>query len=864
MVTSGTLRDMTNTLAYWHAVEMFDPQAIPKIPAADQVRQRRRGTKCVESVTVRPGQPVPPLPWQPGHPRYAEQPERGTYGSVWRHTVYGGIFEFGTVRETLAAKLGYIEGEDFGGRLKKGNSALFAFVVDERGHLLPRTTVFSSCAWATGRLHRPGPGALGWLDGFEEVAADCEVLLAELLARPVSYRGEQRRGTDGRKAITEVLGPLAAGAITSLITAAAPVLGATAAAGLAASAGSLAERAAQRLISDPQPPITTAPQPDATPDDGPRGLRDGILLFDIIAFAAYAANLLALPPDMADHLRLRIESKPVFRKRDGSLPEPEPVFLSSMTAPDLKRAANAVARGDAGPALTSYLSPFGTERRVDTLQDRSALLNGVRPEAFPSGRWPADSDRPLAVSQQFAVNSIVAGLGDTAGIFAVNGPPGTGKTTLLRDLIAAIVVERATRLAELESPDDAFTGWHNWTGARGTRRRVRGLRPELTGHEILVASANNAAVENITKELPVTDAIGTEWRSDAEYFAAQAAAFFDAPGKVWGMVAAPLGNASKRADFRENWFWPKPDGMQYLLQELGKGKLPVASWRDAVDRFNAALTAERAVAARRAAADRALRSSVPDDEVASARNAEDEARRAMELAVMRHEDAERTASGLAADARSRRAVQNEHEASRPGGLAGLLGVGEAIRHWRKRGSELAAEVADAERKTRFASQDAATLASAARGLRSAAEQAATRAAEVAWRQAEDQRVIKRAREDWDRFFPEDWPELDASAQELSAPWSDPEWSRARTQVFLAALDLHRAFIEGAAKSVRHNLRGFFDMLKRDPDAEPTPEAELAAWQTLFLVVPVISTTFASCGRMLAGLGGQSFGWVLGR
>jgi stage III sporulation protein SpoIIIAA len=66
----------------------------------------------------------------------------------------------------------------------------------------------------------------------------------------------------------------------------------------------------------------------------------------------------------------------------------------------------------------------------------------------------ADLDRTLVISQQFAVNTIIRDQG--TAMFAVNGPPGTGKTTLLRDLIAAIVVSRATELAKLKSPRDAF------------------------------------------------------------------------------------------------------------------------------------------------------------------------------------------------------------------------------------------------------------------------------------------------------------------------------------------------------------------------------------------------------------------------
>ncbi|MEI3168489.1 MAG: hypothetical protein V8S58_11505 [Lachnospiraceae bacterium] len=41
-------------------------------------------------------------------------------------------------------------------------------------------------------------------------------------------------------------------------------------------------------------------------------------------------------------------------------------------------------------------------------------------------------------------------------VFSVNGPPGTGKTTLLKEIIVSNIIEKARLLAEYADPDEAF------------------------------------------------------------------------------------------------------------------------------------------------------------------------------------------------------------------------------------------------------------------------------------------------------------------------------------------------------------------------------------------------------------------------
>lgn len=139
----------------------------------------------------------------------------------------------------------------------------------------------------------------------------------------------------------------------------------------------------------------------------------------------------------------------------------------------------------------------------------------LRPENYPLGRFPSNTIYALSLMQQVAVNLSIGS--DKNQMRSVNGPPGTGKTTLLKDIFAQLVVQQAYDIAKL--PDHSIKGTEKTIYFNAAT--IGEIPEHITENNIVVASSNNGAVQNIVNELPlckgIDDSLIGELK-EADYF----------------------------------------------------------------------------------------------------------------------------------------------------------------------------------------------------------------------------------------------------------------------------------------------------------------------------------------------------------
>lgn len=164
----------------------------------------------------------------------------------------------------------------------------------------------------------------------------------------------------------------------------------------------------------------------------------------------------------------------------------------------------------AGIIPTNCISISPKEERQKMM---NFFQNTLNIKNAPLGKWPAKF--MPALMQQVAVNLAIDEKAHTE-VFSVNGPPGTGKTTLLKEIVSSNIVKRAELLAEAahSDPDDAYERCSFTQGplvSKGYFQYAPSYfklkNDKINQYGMLVASCNNSAVENITADLPKSDDI---------------------------------------------------------------------------------------------------------------------------------------------------------------------------------------------------------------------------------------------------------------------------------------------------------------------------------------------------------------------
>lgn len=887
---------------FWRTIEMFSPQGVPKLSPPGELQ---RSTQLVLDVA-----PNEPAPWEVPHPVARRRPREG---KTWQFTVYGGLYDVAAARAALVTAFGE-DSVPTDARGSDGETALFAFTLDAAGCLVENSATLSACAWAISRLKSPGPDNPEWLDGFARHEREFAMALNKLVP------AKRDSGLAGNGAVKSVLatvgkavGEQAKSAAKDAVAAGAKATGAAVTTAVGAGLGSVAGPViggiagvvagtfAEKLLTPRGPEVPAKTRGDGATDGNRAETTVPRLAITASALHTFVSELVAALGigDVLGARGVRVFCVQVPASRADQAGEQN--FLNSFIAADLAAIEDAVRSGDAGDGLMTYLADRPAADRVDVRAGREPLIGGAAPDRIPGGRWPAAVTRPLVISQQFAVNQILSELSDSAGLFAVNGPPGTGKTTMLRDVLAAIVVERASRLAALQAPLDAFTTVIERVELGATYSpAVRGLRAELTGFEIVVATASNDAAENVTAEIPALGAVrGAEDEALAvDYFTDLASHILG--DSAWGLVAAALGNMKKRSGFASRFWWgdgahqaaddvdepgtPEPHsaeevsaaeadssegdeeagsvGLLDLLKQVRADPDIVEDWAIAVTAFTDAQTeVRRLAAARQVAADAIAEFASRHDAVRRAESRLRQSRTACDQLTndLRH------ATGVWHDVdRTFQQADQEYQDwpnHRPGCWVSLSTGFRAGKAWDAQHAEL--------RKTRDSLKAARThWGDVAAGHKAALSEAVLQnrrnenvLGDARQALADVQARIEAAQAQWPTTVPFGADIADEAAFQLHAPWADPEFTTARNKLFLAALRLHKTFLLTAEPYARGNLAVIASAIRGTLKTNVKPQTLLAAWQTLFLVVPMISTTFASLPRLFAGLGSECFGWL---
>lgn len=499
--------------------------------------------------------------------------------------------------------------------------------------------------------------------------------------------------------------------------------------------------------------------------------------------------------------------------------------------------------------------------RIDVIRDKQKLKNILTPNNYPDGCWP--SDYTLSLMQQFAVNTIFNNLSENnqEGMFSVNGPPGTGKTTLLRDIIAPIIVKRAKQLCKIENPSQAFKKVGSVKINEEYSPYIYEPIKELTNGGILIASSNNGAVENISKELPLKKEISTHYSSDISYFKTVAEQCIDEGN--WGLISAVLGNKENRNELVSSlWFNAEFKDLQNTLKE--DKIFDNSEWNAIKIKFKNKLDEISSEKKRLSLFEKEYEQLISSEESLFKVTKE------LDTTIIDFEKLKNNSKNqetkVSALEENKKTILNELSIiknSKPNFFSYWFNKNR--RNTYKNALEMALS------NYNQISENLNTESSILSKKKSELDTLKL----IKTKQTDEKSVLKKrlnelktltdkARLELKNNYADSdfWKNIESKNSQESCPWYSDKLKKLQSELFMISLNLNEVFIltaNATSSRISTTLGGFFEYLKGDTQA--SKQEIKAMWDTFFLVIPVISSTFASIQTMFKDLDKEDIPWL---
>ncbi|GKG75721.1 ATP-binding protein [Parabacteroides sp. AM58-2XD] len=560
-----------------------------------------------------------------------------------------------------------------------------------------------------------------------------------------------------------------------------------------------------------------------------------------------------------------IRTEEVYKKNNPSDPdESNADILNSFYIEDLERVITSYEKGDYRKTFKDYLSACLNKDFVhsDLSLHPDILRESLIPENYPDGCWP--SPYSASLMQQFAVNTVYKELSGEKqeGLFSVNGPPGTGKTTLLRDIIAAILVKRAKNMVRFNDPAKAFRKIGEVQVSEKYTPFIYEPDPSICDGGIVVTSSNNGAVENISKELPLKSEV--KGYSDlVGYFRQVSEECLDE--KYWGIIAAVLGNKeNQRKLIGCIWNGNSEKETYTLKQHLADYKPTEEEWLGVVSSFERKLSEVKAEKSRLTGfmqnAENIEKIRLKLEDIAYRLTVDEK-----ELDT-RIEASNLLSAEIDESRRRREEVKTEMQllqSTRPSFFTYWFSKDVRTQYKKAVASVLSEYNISGERLARQ-NAELQKLCTEIETLKSKWEKSKREHDEIDEQYKLLLNSVEKAREELKGAYADAsfWQRIESKEVQETTPWYSETLKRLQSELFVEAMKVNELFLlraNATSSRIKTTLDGFFNFLKTGGNL--TEKEIQAMWNTFWLVVPVVSSTFASIQRMFSSLGTGSIPWL---